>query len=236
MSGLSLACEVKMETQSTSTVYVNKKQTNNFLKLQELITKAKEVGFLTPDEKSPVILRFLELPEKDQLKSLDWIQAYLNIISVKRSARKSLHKEGLWLNIVMGKLGWNLHHEFSTYFQDGDLVELYDLSSMKQIYRNMAFFKNCSYSIVDLAVYEWFRLWERPSRVEKLTFEKINAMISCGHPVPFEMEPFYLKETMFPNEKSLLITLEYLIPTFDTSGDIVGFIVTCRCQDTSKQV
>ena len=62
----------------------------------------------------------------------------------------------------------NLSHsleKFPELIQEGDIFEIYNTEG-QQIYRSWSFFRHCSYSVVDLVLYDWHELFVRPKWIE----------------------------------------------------------------------
>lgn len=78
------------------------------------------------------------------------------------------------------------------------VVEIYS-TDMTQLFRSYKLLEMTGYSLLDLCVYEWYVLWERPQLVvqqmQKNIQEVIEGRISAKD---FEVSPHILKETFNP--------------------------------------
>lgn len=131
--------------------------------------------------------------------------------------------------------------DFWDNYAEGDVVEVYG-SDMIQRYRTFNFFRTTGYSLLDLAINEWYVLWERPkvyfdqllqigteilqgarkaSTVE-VPAHVVNEVYNSGCTVPFK-------------PASLMVKFKYIAPLFEESGnEIIGFVVTCTCEPLVK--
>lgn len=75
-----------------------------------------------------------------------------------------------------------------------EVIEIYDIQSFKQIYSNNVFSKLCSYTLFDLFMYPFFKLFSRPAIVEKelmTFFEKAKSLTGISK---LEMSDHILSE------------------------------------------
>lgn len=74
------------------------------------------------------------------------------------------------------------------------LLEIYG-HDMIQIYRNLKFFNYCGYSLLEISVFEWFHLWERPSSTMKEIFSYVDRVMGAVIPVmDFKVKTHVLRE------------------------------------------
>lgn len=74
------------------------------------------------------------------------------------------------------------------------LLEIYG-HDMIQIYRNLKFFDYCGYSLLEISVFEWFHLWERPSSTMKEIFSYVDRVMGSVIPVMnFKVKTHVLRE------------------------------------------
>lgn len=65
-----------------------------------------------------------------------------------------------------------------------------------QLYRNIRFFDYCSYSLLDISIFEFFPLWERSEQMMKFIFENVNTALQTATPIiPLTAPGHVLRET-----------------------------------------
>lgn len=142
----------------------------------------------------------------------------------KKCALKALKHFGLKVSDDL----WNT-------IEDDEVIEIYG-RDMRQLYRGLNFFKVCGYSLLEISVYEWYVLWERPKQVIQKMAEQTNYVIENAIPVHcFNLPKHILRETLNS------IGSEYFIPRAciaeflhigatlgEHSSRVEGFMCTAR--------
>lgn len=132
---------------------------------------------------------------------------------------------------------YNLYvdEEFMLRLEKDMIVEIYG-ADMVQIYRSISFFDVCGYSLLDLSLFEWYTLWERPTLIK----EKIAACIQhvTTEQVPirkFDVPRHILRETYDTGLTSPFIPRTSVAEFVDISsvmtgprGKPIGFACTAR--------
>lgn len=126
------------------------------------------------------LLKIQEL-SSEQIESLiEYAQANANIInsfnSTERVLEKSLLLKALnYFGLIADDGIWNV-------MEDNSVVEIYG-PNMKQLYRSVNFYQYSSYSLLDLAAFEWFYLWDRPRAVTEQMMKAAHAVLMNFVPV-----------------------------------------------------
>src|SRR4051812_12784179 len=98
-----------------------------------------------------------------------------------------------------------------------DIIEVYNLRGI-QLYRNVGFFKVCSYNLLDLSVHSWDKLYDKPTHVAEETHDVIQRLFSSGdEPIPYGIGTYLQKEKFEFAEslKTLKVTPRYIVPLYD---------------------
>jgi hypothetical protein len=110
-----------------------------------------------------------------------------------------------------------------------DVIELYNLQGI-QLYRNMRFFKVCSYNLLDLSVNSWENLYDKPTHVIDATQRVIEKLFTSGdQAIPYNIGTYLQKEKydFARSLKTLQVTPRYIVPLFDLrSGEPAGAFST----------
>jgi hypothetical protein len=76
------------------------------------------------------------------------------------------------------------------------VIEIYG-HDMIQLYRSLTFFQYCGYSLLDISVFEWYVLWERPRMVVDKMIDYAKVYLTTKHPTAkFDVPRHVLRETM----------------------------------------
>ncbi|MGE0631550.1 MAG: hypothetical protein AB7O96_04035 [Pseudobdellovibrionaceae bacterium] len=74
--------------------------------------------------------------------------------------------EEMFLRKALAHYDLHVSEEFWKTLERDTLIEIYG-QNMVQIYRSLNFFSVCAYSLLDLSVYEWFVLYQRPTQISQ---------------------------------------------------------------------
>lgn len=152
--------------------------------IDEIYHILKVCGFRSPEPLNPTPERFAVLsPEKIEAVHRN-LFCYLEMLKESPLASYDIEKpdtqtEKRMAEIALKKLGYQLSDKFFSELRTGDVVEFYD-PDMMQVYRNLEFFKYCSYNLIDLISLEWYELYERPSQILQLTFSLWKNFLDTG--------------------------------------------------------
>ena len=143
-------------------------------------------------------------------------------ISLKRGV-KSLEK-------VMSKFGYQVCPGLYDQISDEEVIEAYT-SDFTQLFRNLEMLKLCSYSLLELSVYEWPELFRRPHSITEKLIGLAGQVLGSPSPRTItcsEVPNHFLEEIFSPDKHKLFIEQKLLSPLMDSSGATVGFIGTLR--------
>lgn len=101
---------------------------------------------------------------------------------------KSYENEIAILMRALDKHGFDLDEEFFKKIEKDQIIEFYD-EDMIQLYRSFNFYKITGYSILDISLYEWYVLWDRPRQ----TMESIGAELCETLKTYIPVRPFQTK-------------------------------------------
>jgi hypothetical protein len=88
----------------------------------------------------------------------------------------------------------NADDSFMNTITSEDVIEIYG-HDMVQLYRSFNFFNLTSYSLLDMSVFEWYVLWERPKRAVESTMQDVEEVLKNYHTVrPFSQKRQLIRE------------------------------------------
>lgn len=157
----------------------------------------KAYGYYPPIHSLKSLLRLQELDveKKRQIRDhfQDWRQ-WIQPLSSETELDQS--REHVFAKRALRSYGMHLDENFWTTVGPNDVVEIYG-HDMIQLYRSLTFFQYCGYSLLDISVFEWYVLWDRPRIViEKMTEYAQNYLTSHHECSQFDIPKHVLRETM----------------------------------------
>lgn len=137
------------------------------------------------------------------------------------------------LKTFLAKKDFSVPNEFWSSLSEEDVVEVYS-ANMEQVYRSFNFFKYCGYSLLDLSIYDWQSLWERPSFVmQQMQAYAIDALQGNFILKKVDIIKHIVRETFNSGltaeftPRVCRMSFNYIAPVFKREH-IAGFIVTSR--------
>jgi len=195
-------------------------------------------GYPTKAYTKSAVDTLFTLEYEKQLKVLENAKSLLGILSglepefdIDRAREISLTKKAL--------VGLGIHVKDQTWETKAKdrIIEVYNHEGV-QLHRSLNFFKTCGYSLLDLCVNEWYVLWERPSKVVQQLNTIVEQVMSGAHRPSTDMgvRPHIIRETYDDGTtqpflpRSIVVHFRDMFPTFNSHGEICGFIVTSEAR------
>ncbi len=108
------------------------------------------------------------------------------------------------LNLLMralAKHGYEVDDEFIKTIKHDQIVEFYN-EDMIQLYRSINFFEISGYTLLDMSVFEWFVLWDRPKQIRKKIAEELNESLKTYIPVKRFLTPRHVIREIYDTSNS----------------------------------
>ena len=83
------------------------------------------------------------------------------------------------LSTTLKQMGYMVNDSFWKLVEKDDTLEIYG-PSMRQIYRNLNFYKMTGYSLLDLSSFEWFELYQRNNLITQQMFDVAGNALTQG--------------------------------------------------------
>lgn len=218
---------VKLEFANRSVLKANLLQ----LKQELLVQQSPAI-----EPASATVEAFSKMPVEMQKQILSNISTYIRVLSqdidkqiepgIERSPRI---REIARLRWALNQFGLKpMNNDVFNVITLDDVIELYNIQGI-QLYRNMRFFKVCSYNLLELSVHPWEVLYDKPTHVIESTQKVIERLFETGNVVPYSI-PTYLQKEKYEFAKSLKtlqVTPRYIVPLYDAvSGQPAGAFST----------
>jgi len=123
---------------------------------------------------------FLGLDITSQQQVLGRLALYVEICEAVTIGGYSLHDDRQMLWAAIKRLKLRPSSELFGAFGDDDVIEIYLVPQMVQIFRSFRFFSLCSYSLDDLLCRPWWELYERDEGVTEALMATIQSGIARG--------------------------------------------------------
>lgn len=124
-------------------------------------------------------------------KALSDCKTYLNILRSSAEAGK-VNDSGQILWFALKELGFRPSGDLFDKIQQGDVVEIYDTTNT-QVFRNLNFFKYCSYSFEEIVCVPWPDLFDR-SQETHLKMVEVSERVYSGQEVTMGPEEHIMIE------------------------------------------
>lgn len=176
--------------------------------------------------------KFLSRPLEEQAAILDGFKKYANLIDSAflaqgAAAPNQKYSEAELLKFCLGKLKLRIKSDVYDSITNDQIIELYT-KEMKQVYRNLSFFKLCSYTLLDLLSYQPYELYERSLQVNHLLMEAQNELSTrayCLEPLSLQHIPKHLTREKFSDQRlSFLIEFKEVYPVYTENNEYAGLL------------
>lgn len=179
---------------------------------------------------------FAKAPIDKQQEILRNISTYLGILAQTFEPevdRSPIKREVARLKWSLKCFGLNpLNEDVFNIVTESDVIEVYNLQGI-QLYRNMMFFKVCSYSLLDLSINSWDQLYDKPSTIVEATLKIIERLFSSGdQPIAYNIGTYLQKEKFQYSQslKTLQVEPKFIVPLVNHSGKPSGAFSTYRAE------
>lgn len=197
--------------------------------LEEFCEMALAEGLALKPYREGGLLFFPKLPEALQDSTLAHFSTYIDAARGVLAQGGSLKDDQMFLWHIFKKLRAHAPMDFLSHLASGEVIEIHNRDFI-QIYRNMHFFKLCTYTIEDLICRPFWELYERDVAIE-------NSLISVASAI-FQGESKGVSQLDIPehtvlekdSEGRLLVTVQHRIaaPLCDAHGNIIAVLAAVR--------
>ena len=176
---------------------------NASMKLAKKLNARCDYNIQPYSQKSLEHLKSLTHDQKNNCLTslLEW-EAWLATLDIDID-KAIVNKEVFFAQKALRFFGLKVDSSYWKTVADDHILEIYGLE-MKQQNRSLNFFKFSGYSLLDIAVFEWFKLWERPKLIIESLMKESAEVIQNRIPVKSSAVPKHLLlEVMNSNEQAL---------------------------------
>lgn len=205
--------------------------------LENLASMSKTYGYPVKAHTPKALSTLTTLPIEKKENLIKKLQNSINIAAGATEIEKDGHSERKHVEQALNLYGFELRDkDFWNTVRKDELIEMYNTDNI-QIFRTFNFFTTSSYSLLDLLVYEWYSLWERPSGTFDEMFKIVGAIFSgqVSGVVPAQVPEHVISEIFNSNDqehftsRSSLCKFGVICPIYNKSDrQIAGLLVTAR--------
>lgn len=188
---------------------------------------------------SKTLQRLADMPLEDLKKVVERAELIWRSLMELPSApspKDGVSREVESLTRILKALNLRPVDDLTKLILDGDIIEIYD-SSGYQLYHNLEWLQYSSYSLLDVMVYPFQELFERPSLVTQQLWEEGKEVYYADVPFTKKMEvPAHtIRERLSPEGRCFLVDFRYITPLLDEDGQSKAVLVTQRAKRVEQQ-
>lgn len=187
-----------------------------FKQYAELLASFIEAeGIRVKPYSSPRLIHFSRLSNEHKHEVLRLLGIYIDVCIQTIKEKDSLLNTAILTWNMLKAFGFVPLNDVIDKIKNEDVVEFYDNQNV-QIFRNIHFFKICSYSVEDLLCRQWWELYWRDEQIARQIFEMgtkiFNGEMKATQSVC--LPAHILKELDSPLKYEMQLELKYLSPLF----------------------
>lgn len=170
------------------------------------------------------------------------MQQYMDVISeptstpfgnpFEPSRERDISHFNLFMKVASVKLA---DERFMDHFEKGDICEAYS-HDHQQIFRNLEFFRRCSYDLYTLTMLPWHMLFKRPESVQLQLANLAEYILLKGVPgVPYPVPAHIIQECYADHHKAFIYTIKRAGVLLDTvTNEPKGYLTIIKVQDAGE--
>ena len=210
-----------MSTNSNLVPFHNEDFNSYKILFRQLANEIAALGFkygvtITPYQDENLI-HFSKLSTELQVKVLKSLQIYLNIYNSTVAEGTSALNSARVIWNALAQLGYRPTSDVFSFFQDGNIIEIYD-DSFVQVFRSINFFNLCSYSLEDLYCHQITELYERDLPFEKSLMEIVTRLYrgEIKSTILTGLQPHVIQEKKSHQKFRVLGHIKYISPLYSS--------------------
>jgi hypothetical protein len=174
--------------------------------------------------------RFRLLSIEKQTSIVNTFLNYYRTCAEAVNAGLNLKNGAQLLQRFISNEGFRICESLYDEINDQDIIEVYS-KDFTQIFRNIEMLRLCSYSIVDLSVFEWPELFRRPHVITQHLIDVLDKILTSESPETVycgEIPEHLLEEIFSSNHHKLFMRHRLFSPLFTLDGETIGFVAILR--------
>lgn len=193
--------------------------------------RTKGITYAQPTNETIEFLKQMSLPEL--LKIRERAQSVFQIMSVDPSTKplSKIDAEIDGIKRVLNRIKLRPVSDLYSFITEEDVIEIYNASGF-QLYHNMEWLKHTSYSLLDVMVYTFQELFERPSAIIETIWNEALRPFKEAQPQlgPMKVPEHTLRERLSPEGRCFVFNFKYNCPLVDDNGKTQAILITAKVQ------
>lgn len=190
----------------------------------EIAEIAKSVNITIYPYHDPKLIYFSKLPIAQRNLILQQLEIYLQICKkiVAELGTNFDFGQSIW--IALKEFGFTPSSDLFQYLTNDRIIEIHNLEG-QQVYRNLYFFKFCSYTLEELYSLPWVDLFWRPEVNAKQMVDFVFKMSQSTNKKTIQItdiDPHQTLETQSKFKMRLFYKPLYYSPLFDRKGNVIA--------------
>lgn len=181
---------------------------------------------------------FNALPPEKKVLTLRDFTRYLEVCAQTLHDGKLLTDDKAFLWRFIKYREWRQTSDLFSLFEKDDVIEIYDLNSYVQIFRNLRFFSVCSYTLDDILCRPFWELYHRDEIITneiigfatKLHRQEVNATIK------YDRHVYAIDEIDSPMLYHCHVENRFIAPLVNSDGRTVTAVHVIRCHSLLPKI
>jgi hypothetical protein len=162
--------------------------------LEEYAIAARELGYKNPIFSKKSLEQLAMIPTSKKTSVIHFLKLCTEWVSQAVKSGDDI-SDRAFLRNALEHYGLVADEDFLRTIDEETVVEIYS-EDMVQLYRSFKMLDMTGYSLLDLSLFEWFVLWERPHLTIQQMQNGIATVLKSEMPLmSFEVTPHLLRET-----------------------------------------
>lgn len=170
-----------------------------------------------------------------QEKVLSDLHQYILICEKAIDNNIHLRSSKKFLKHCLNEFGVKAPESVYDRINDDEIIEAYNMEEI-QVFRSVAFMDLCNYTVADVLLFEWYKLYDRPESVNQAISKSIetailstNDIVMCDIPVHCMTEKFASPKGTFE------CNFQFFSPLYSGPERKSGFLCVIRAQEVALE-
>jgi len=194
---------------------------------QRFAAMAADAGVTVRAFNGPHPTWFAKLPLEQKINVLRSFATYVDVAQEVVLNRESLVSDHRFLWRMLLRLDLIPTADFFSHLEgDEDIIEIYSVPDFVQIYRNISFFHNCSYTLEEILCRPYWELYQRDQSITDaimLTAEAVTRQKKLST-VHYDLPPHRLVEIDSVHNFSSIVENKFISPLVNSNREIVAVV------------
>ena len=172
---------------------------------------------------------FAQLDEEQRAAAIEQISSYTELLAEAVAEGISLMADKRLAWFAMKKLKLTPPSDLLELIEEDDCVEVYNVNGI-QIFRSLTFYKIVSYSVAEITLYPWDRLYNRDPQITQQIIEQgfIKGFSGTTSAYKLTIPDHDVTEAMSLKPRSIHVKFGWLAPLIDQPRSVGAIFATWK--------